>query len=286
MNNIAYYNGKESLLEDMMIPATDRGYYFGDGVYDATVVRHHKLFALDEHLDRFWRSMDAVIITPDFTKDELATLLNRLSSKVSNETYMVYWQVTRGSGERHHSFPKDAKPNLFVTITPMTVTREAQTRDFRIQTEEDIRSYMAHVKTLNLLPNVLSAQRAAEAGVDETVYYRICADGSTRVTEGSHTNVHMIKDGKLVTAPTDKLILPGIARVYLLQAARDLGMPVEERAFTKEELLTADEVFITSSLLFAGRVVSIDGQAAGQKAGELFIPLRERLIDEWFEETK
>lgn len=194
--------------------------------------------------------------------------------------------MTRGSGERHHSFPKDAKPNLFVTITPMTVTREAQTRDFRIQTEEDIRSYMAHVKTLNLLPNVLSAQRAAEAGVDETVYYRICADGSTRVTEGSHTNVHMIKDGKLVTAPTDKLILPGIARVHLLQAARDLGMPVEERAFTKEELLTADEVFITSSLLFAGRVVSIDGQVAGQRAGELFIPLRERLIDEWFEETK
>lgn len=232
METVAYYNGQISEIDDMMIPMTDRGFTFGDGVYDATMARNQKIFALGEHLERFWRSMAAVM------------------------------------------------------ITPMPLDRDKQERPYRLRTELDIRSGLTHVKTINLLPNVLAAQRAMQESVDETVFYRMTENGDTRVTEGSKTNVHMIKAGKLVTAPTDKLILPGIARQHLLQAARSLGMPVEERAFTVAELKTADEVFITSSTMMAGRVVAIDGESVGQRDEAHFLPLRTKLVDEWYAETE
>ncbi|MCT0001348.1 aminotransferase class IV [Weissella cibaria] len=286
METVAYYNGKISEIDDMMIPMTDRGFTFGDGVYDATMARNQKIFALDEHLDRFWRSMAAVLITPYFTREELTNILNDLLTNVTGEAYMIYWQVTRGTGRRSHSFPLDATPNLAVMITPMSLDRGKQERPYRLRTELDIRSGLTHVKTINLLPNVLAAQRAMQESVDETVFYRMTENGDTRVTEGSKTNVHMIKAGKLITAPTDKLILPGIARQHLLQVARSLGMPVEERAFTVAELKTADEVFITSSTMMAGRVVSIDGESVGQRDEAHFIPLRTKLVDEWYAETE
>lgn len=286
MQTLAYYNGKISEIDEMMIPLTDRGNYFGDGVYDATVVRNYRIFGVDEHIERFFNSMAAVEIQPPFTRDELKNLLQELVEKLAPTSHLVYWQITRGSALRAHQYPVASAPNLTVTVMPNPVTRELQMRNHAIRTEEDIRFYMANVKTLNLLPNVLAFERAVQAGVDETVFYRKLADGQTRVTEAAHSNIHIILDGALVTAPADNLILGGIARKHLLAAAHELNLPVVERAYTLAELQRADEIILSSSGLFAGRVTEIDGVPAGGRAPELFLPLQERVIDEWFALTE
>jgi D-alanine transaminase len=285
MQTLAYYNGQISEIDEMMIPLNDRGNYFGDGAYDATVARNHVIFGLDAHIERFFNSMAAVAIEPTFTRDELRELLQELTQKLSTDSHMVYWQITRGTALRAHQFPTASTPNLTVTIRPIAINRADQLRDYTIRTEADIRFYMAHVKTLNLLPNVLAFERAVQAGVDETVFYREVGD-TTRVTEAAHSNIHIIQDGKLVTAPADNLILGGIARQQLLAAAQRLGIPVEERAYTLNELREADEIILSNSALFAGRVIQVDGKPAGGRAGELFLPLQQHVIDEWFAATE
>lgn len=285
MQTLAYYNGQISEIDEMMIPLNDRGNYFGDGVYDATVARNHRIFGLQAHIERFFNSMAAVEIEPNFTREDLKVLLQDLTEKLSTDSHMVYWQITRGTAVRAHQFPQQGTPNLTVTIRPIDINRSEQLRDYTIRTEPDIRFYMAHVKTLNLLPNVLAFERAVQAGVDETVFYREVGD-STRVTEAAHSNIHIIQNEKLVTAPADNLILGGIARQQLLAAAQELGIPVEERAYTLAELREADEIILSNSALFAGRVTEVDGQPAGRRAADIFLPLQQRVVDEWFAATE
>ena len=285
METVAYYNGKVSEVAEMMVPLTDRGMLFGDGIYEATMAQRQKIFALPEHLARFTQNLAAVMITPTWTNEQLTTLLYELLARVDNGSYMVYWQVTRGTGPRQHQFPIDATPNLMVMITPMSMRLDRQTRDYQVRTELDVRSGLTAIKTLNLLPNVLAAQRAQAAGVDETIFYRLDNQQQAIVTEGSKTNVHLIKAGQLITSPLDQRILPGIAREHLLQAARALGMPIVERYFTIAELQQADEVFITSSTLMAGRVNELDGVPVGYQDEQRFMQLQAYLLAEWEAQT-
>jgi len=285
METVAYYNGKISEVADMMVPLTDRGMLFGDGIYEATMAQHQTIFALAEHLVRFKQNLAAVMITPTWTDETLTNLLYDLLSRVDNESYMVYWQATRGTGPRQHHFPTNAKPNLMVMITPMSMSRERQTRAYQVRSELDVRSGLADIKTINLLPNVLAAQRAQAEGVDETIFYRLDANHQEIVTEGSKTNVHFIKAGQLITAPLDQRILPGIAREHLLTVAQRLGISVVERYFTITELKQADEVFITSSTLMAGRVQQIDHEPVGYQDEQHFKQLQTQLLAEWEAET-
>lgn len=277
MKNLGYYNGKIGLIEEMSIPMSDRVCVFGDGIYDATYSRNHIIYNLKEHIDRFFSSAAKLRIEPPFTKEELGQLLSELVRKVDDGEQFVYFQLTRGSAPRDHAFP-DAKPNLWVMLTPRKI------KDNRVPvkliTVEDTRFLHCDIKTLNLLPSVMAAQLAKEAGCDEVVLHR-----GERVTEGSHSNISMIENGVFVTPPTDNLILPGIARANLIKASRALGIPVSETPFTLDRLMAADEVIVSSSGSFCLSATHIDGRPVGGKRGDLLEALRAYLENDFVQAT-
>lgn len=276
MENIAYYNGKISAIEEMSIPLNDRSHYFGDGVYDATIASQHRVYLAEDHINRFFNSMALVDIHPNFTKQWLGELLADLALKVDSPEQFVYFQVSRGTATRKHAYDLQIKPNLTVFITPSTNPKTILSRRLKVQTEPDIRFELCHIKTLNLLPNVMSTQRAEQKGLDETIYHR-----QGRVTECAHSNVHIIQDGRLKTAPTDHWILPGIARKHLLLAAEKMGVPCDETAFTLDELFNAEEVIITSSSHFCSQVDEIDGKKVGGRNTKLLQVLQNETYREF-----
>ncbi len=289
LKNLGYYAGKYDLIENMQVPMTDRVCWFGDGVYEATATRNGVIYCLDEHIERFYNSAKMVEIEIPMSRDELATLLSELVSKVdtsdTNGEAFLYWQITRGANvPRGHEFPVGAKANLWVTVTPKKLADIY--KEMRVLSHEDIRFFMCNIKTLCLLPNVLAAEKAKKAGAGECVQYRAEANGiKNRVTEGSHSNVHAIKDGKIYTAPLDNLILPGIARKNLIKVCEKLGVEVVEEPFSLEFLMGADEVIFTSSSNFCVRATHVDGISVGGRATELLDAIRGELYADYIEKT-
>lgn len=260
MENVGYYNGEYDLIEKMKIPMNDRVVYFGDGVYEATFVKNHKIFALPEHLDRLYRSLTILEIPFTMSREELTDELQKMVDLMeSNDTYMLYWQISRGTGHRNHVFPEDSKPNLLITVRQVPM-KDIYAKTYKLISLEDTRFMMCNVKSLNLIPSVIANQRAKEAGCDEAVFHR-----GDRVTECAHSNVSILKNGVFQTAPTDNLILPGITRKHLIEIAIENNIPVVEYPFTMEELFEADEVIVTSSSALCIRSVELDGKQIGGK---------------------
>lgn len=277
MKTLGYYNGTVDEIDQVMIPMNDRVHWFGDGVYDAGPCRNYHIFALDEHLDRLYNSAGLLRIRMPLGKAELADLLNTLVKKMDTGSIFVYVQVTRGTQfPRNHVFPgPDVPSNLWITLTPQNMP-DGKT-PIKLITEPDTRFYHCNIKTLNLIPSVMAAEKAKEAGCQEAVFYR----KPDRVTECAHSNIHILKDGILRTAPTDELILPGIARAHLIRSCKRLGIPVSETAFTLKELMDADEVIVTSSSNLCMHASGIDGKPVGGKAPELLSMIRTDLFDEF-----
>ena len=279
MKELAYYNGRIGELSEMMIPMSDRVCWFGDGVYEAHLCRNYHIFTLDEHVDRLFSSASLLEIEMPMDKQELKDLLNALVLKMDSGDLVVYYQVTRGSGKRNHAFP-EGKANLWVTLTPKEFVPSAE--PVSLITAEDTRFLHCNIKTLNLIPAVMANERAKRAGCYECVLYR----PGERVTECSHSNVHIIKDGVFYTAPTDNLILPGIARAHLIKACKGLGIAVSETPFTVSDLKNADEIITSSSTNPCVRACRVDGEAAGMKREDLFMALYQIIVDEYFKATK
>jgi D-alanine transaminase len=277
MKTLGYYNGEIASIDELRIPMNDRVCWFGDGVYDATLAGNYVIFALDEHIDRFFNSAALVEIPLAFTKAWLAGLLRELVLKLDSPTQFVYWQVTRGTADRAHAFP-DTPANLWVMLRPLVLPD--LTKKLKLITVEDTRFLLCNIKTLNLLPNVLASEQAKRADCYEAVFHR-----GERVTECAHSNVHILKDGVFRTAPADNLILPGVARAHLIAHCRKLGIAVSETPFTVAELMSADEVIVSSSSTFCASASHIDGQEVGGKAPELLAKLRESLVSEFRKAT-
>jgi D-alanine transaminase len=273
MKNLAYYNGKITSIEDMMIPANDRGFYFGDGIYEVAMVFNHKIFALNDHLDRMANSAALVRIELPASKEEIGHLLEELALKVESPCQFLYWQITRASSPRNHLFPEGAASNLYVYSKPWKGVEMSD--EYRLLSVEDTRFLHCNIKTLNLLPNVMAAQKAKEAGCSEAVFVR---DGY--VTEGSHSNISLIKDGVFVTHPLDNLILPGTERNHMIRYCGELGIPVEERAFTLKEMAEAEEIIVSSTSHPSMRAMELDGKAVGMKNAELVKKLRDKYMEE------
>ncbi len=256
MNAVGYYNGEFAPLEELKIPALDRGAYFGDGVYEAVRVDNHRFFALEEHLDRLECSLAFLRIPFSMPRAELAAILQAVADRVESDHQQLYFQITRATAMRTHAFPEGGAPNLLV------FSREVPLADVRIPKKvvvlPDIRWKYCNIKTLNLIPGVLAAQQAKERGCCEAVFHR---DGV--VTECSSSNLLMLKDGALVTAPADEHILPGITRGHFLMLARQMGIPVFERAFTLEQAYDADELMITSTSVHGLPVCEMEGKPVG-----------------------
>ena len=279
MINLGYYNGKFDELEKMYIPMNDRASYFGDGCYDTAYSRNHIIYNLDEHIDRFYLSASLLRIEIPHTKNELKNILNTMLSKVDSGECFIYWQVTRGTGIRSHAFPTgDSKANMWITITPEEVFGTDVTQ--KVITVEDTRYLHCNIKTLNLLPSVLAIQKAVEAGCDEAIFHR-----NGRITECAHSNVHIIKNETIITAPADNLILHGIARANLIKISKKLGYKVEEREYSLSELMDADEVILTNCGAFCTPVTEIDGIKVGGKARQIIKNLQNALYDDFYTNT-
>lgn len=278
MKELAYYDGKIGTPDELTIPFNDRVHFFGDGVYDATVGGNHKVYLLQDHLDRFYSSAKALDIKIPMEKEELGNLLTDLLSNVEGNTHFVYWQVTRGAASRNHVYGEDMKGKLWVMIRPNKLRDPDQA--IRLITREDTRFYHCNIKTLNLLPSVIAAQEAERAGVDETVFHR-----GEVVTECAHSNVSILKDGVFISHPNDNLILRGISKTHMIAVCYRLGIQVMERPFTLAELKDADEIIVTSSSNFCLHACELDGAPVGGKDPAALKMIQDAVIEEYLQYT-
>ena len=272
--NVGYYNGEMGPLEEMKVPMGDRALYFGDGIYEATCVANRVPFALDDHLDRMYNSLRLMEIPFTMGREEIKAELQKVIDAAEEAPCLfLYWQISRGVCMRNHPFPgAEVKPTLMIYVKP--VTMKDMNKRYKLISMEDIRYKLCNIKTLNLIPSVLANQRAVERGCDEAVLHR-----GSRVTECAHSNISMLKDGVLHTAPTDELILPGITRKHLLQLCAANGIPVVEAPYSMVELMNADEIIVSSSSALLMGVESIDGIPVGGKD-----PQRLRLLQDAYRE--
>lgn len=279
MKTLGYYNGKYGELDEMTVPMNDRVCWFGDGVYDAGPCRNYKIFAIEEHIDRFFNSARLLDIKMPLSKQELKELLEEMVHKMDCGNLFVYYQVTRGTGVRDHAYTPGAG-NLWIMLKEANISDG--TTPIKLITTKDTRFLHCNIKTLNLIPSCVASEKAKQAGCDEAVFYR---EGG-RVTECAHSNVHILKNKTLFTAPTDNLILPGIARAHLLNTCHKLGISVSETPFYLEDLFSADEVIVTSSSHLCLYANEIDKKAVGGKDKELLERIRFALLKEFTNATQ
>lgn len=259
MKHIGYYNGEIGPLEEMKIPMLDRAVYFGDGCYDAAMFSNNRIFALEDHLDRFYNSCRLLEIPFDMEREALTKELQKCIDANELSEGMIYWQCSRGTYYRSHNFPPETvKPNLMIFTVPDEIIPMDTT--YKLISMEDTRFLHCNIKTLNLIPSVIAYQRCIEAGCQETLFHR-----QGRVTECAHSNVLILKDGTLHTPPRDNLILPGITLKHLILLAKENNIPVIEAPFSMDELKNADEVIISNSGAFCIRADELDGEPIGGK---------------------
>jgi len=279
--NVGYYNGEMGPLEEMKVPMGDRALYFGDGIYEATCVANRVPFALDDHLDRMYNSLRLMEIPFTMGREEIKAELQKVIDAAEEAPCLfLYWQISRGVCMRNHPFPgAEVKPALMIYVKP--VTMKDMNKRYKLISMEDIRYKLCNIKTLNLIPSVLANQRAVERGCDEAVLHR-----GSRVTECAHSNISMLKDGVLHTAPTDELILPGITRKHLLQLCAANGIPVVEAPYSMVELMNADEIIVSSSSALLLGVESIDGIPVGGKDARRLRLLQDAYREKFARETQ
>ncbi len=268
--SICYLNGEYLPLEQARVPVLDRGFIFGDGVYEVIPVYGGRLFRLPQHLQRLHDSLAAIRIDNPLTDEQWQTLLETLVEKNragGDNDQSVYLQVTRGVARRDHGFPKDTRPTVFAMSSPLASADPQQMQaGVAAITLDDIRWRYCHIKTIALLPNVLLKQQALEKGAVEAILVR---DGE--VTEGSASNIFIVRDGVIRTPAKSERLLPGITRDLIVELARDNGLPCEEGVVREDELHAADEVWLSSSTREILPVTRLDERPVGDgRAGPLW----------------
>jgi D-alanine transaminase len=265
--NIAHFNGELLPLDRICISPLDRGFIFGDGVYEVIPVYEGTMLRGREHFERLQRSMDEIRLRNPHTVDEwLAMTGHLLAHHPGNQS--VYIQVTRGAPpKRDHVMPKDLMPTVFMMVQPLaSPSREAIENGVACITHEDFRWAKCHIKSTSLLGNILARQLSADAGATETILLR---DGM--VTEASASNVFVVKDGAVAAPPQDNLILLGITYDLVTKLAAEGAVRLEIRPVSEAELRSADEVWLTSSTKEVLAVTTLDGKPVGSgKPGPAF----------------
>lgn len=256
-----YLNGSYLPEDEACVPVLDRGFIFGDGVYEVIPAYGGHLFRLAQHLQRLDNSLAGIRLANPMNHDEWATVLREIVhlNCDDQQDLSVYLQVTRGVAKRDHAFPDQVQQTVFVMATPMGAVPEVQLENgIAAITHEDIRWRYCHIKSIALLPNTLMRQVARESGAAEAILYR---DG--QVTEGAASNVFIVENGKLLTPQKDECLLPGITRDLILEIALDAGLNCSETDIGVEQLINADEIWITSSTKEILPVTQLDGKPVG-----------------------
>lgn len=264
---VVLLNGELLPLSEARIPVLDRGFIFGDGIYEVIPLYNGKPFRGAQHLARLARSLAAIGIPNPHTETEWLAQIDRVVKANGMADQMVYMQVTRGVAKRAHAFPKEVTPTVLIMTNPMALPPAASVEQgVACVTMEDRRWLNCQIKSTSLLGNVLAAQVAAEAGVTEAIQFR---DGF--LTEASASNVWVVKQGRVAAPPKDNLILEGIRYGLMEELCAAMEISFEARRITRDEVFGADEVLISSASKELLPVVTIDGKAVGNgKPGPVF----------------
>lgn len=273
MPNLALIQGRVVPLKDARVPVEDRGFQFGDAVYEVIRTYGGRPFALKLHLARLGRSARAIDLPLPWDDERLARWTSRLIRRSGFREAKIYIQVTRGAAPRNHPYPALVRPALVMTARRLTPTNPAlRARGIRAVTIPDPRWGRCDVKTVNLLANVLAREEARRRGVDDAIFVR-----GGLVAEATAANVFAVAKGRLVTPPEGPSILSGVTRACLIELAREAGIPVSERRLTAGDLKRADEIFLTGTTVEVLPVVRLDGKRVGSgKPG----PIAARLFRE------
>jgi D-alanine transaminase len=257
--SMVFLNGKVLPIEEAKIPVLDRGFIFGDGVYEVVPVYSRVAFRLEEHLARLERSLGAISIRNPFSRAQWRDVIYRIVDAQPFEDQGVYFQVTRGVAKRDHAFPKNAEPTVFVMSNPLVPPPADQVeKGGRAITAQDYRWLRCDIKSVSLLGNCLLRQLSAEVGATETILFR-----EGKLTEASSSNVFIVKGGTIVSPPKGNLILPGITYDVVLELAQANGLALQLRDVTEDEVRGADEVWVTSSSKEVFPIVELDGRKVG-----------------------
>jgi D-alanine transaminase len=258
MARIAYVNGRYLPLQSEAVAPEDRGYQFGDGVYEVIKVLGGRLCDLERHLDRLQRSLAAIEIAPPMSRRALVSVMGETLRRNRLSEALLYLQITRGIAPRNHAFPKRARPSLVVTVRrPVFPGEREREEGVGVISLPDLRWGRCDIKSINLLPNLLARQSAAAAGCREA--WLIDRDG--KVTEGSASNAYIVDGaGRLITHPLGERILGGITRSVVLELAREEGIEVVEQPFSLDEAHLAREAALSSTSSWLLPVTSIDGR--------------------------
>lgn len=256
---LVYLNGQLTPLSEAKIPVLDRGFIFGDGVYDVVPMYARKLFRPQQHIARLFRSLAAIGMPNPHDSNAWLALINQVAAAHPADDQLIYIQVTRGVAKRAHAFPADTTPTVFIMTNPLTPPgAEAVENGVDCVSLEDQRWLRCDIKSISLLGNVLAAQHAAENGAMESIQFR---DGF--LTEGSSSNVWIVRNGTLIAPPKDTLILEGIRYGLLEELCAAQRIPFQMRRIARDEVFAADEVLLSSAGREVLAVATLDGARIG-----------------------
>ncbi|MGI9322872.1 MAG: D-amino acid aminotransferase [Pseudomonadales bacterium] len=259
---IAWLNGAWLPPEEASISVFDRGFMFGDGIYEVIAIYNGKPFALDAHLARLRRSLGEIRLDLPMDDASLQQLLTEAVSKGGESNALLYMQVTRGVAlPRAHAWPDDTNPTLLITVTPAPILTRQNVTPYRLVTKEDYRWGRGDIKVISLIANVLLKNEAIAEGYNDALLIK---DG--KVTEATAANLFIVSQGQVITPPKSGLLLHGITRDHVLALAKDAGMAVAEREIPEAEVFAADEVWVTSTSHEVWPVSHVNGQAIGKGA--------------------
>lgn len=260
MTRFCYVNGRYVPAAQAVVPMTDRGYHFADGVYEVIVFFNGILLDEALHLERLRHSLLVLRMEMPMTEAALKRVMRELLAKHPLRDGYLYLQITRGVAARDHAFPVGVRPSVTLFAgRAKNPSREQVERGVSVITAPDIRWGHCDAKTIALLPNVLARQQSIEARARET--WLVDKDGF--VTEGSHSNAFLVKGGAVITHPADTRILGGVRRIHILRLCRENGIPAEERPFHRDEIREAEGAFMSSATSNILPVVTVDGAAVG-----------------------
>jgi D-alanine transaminase len=253
---IVYLNNQFLPIEEAKISVLDRGFIYGDGVYELIPVYKRRPFRLPQHLARLQHSLDGIRLANPHSEAEWTEIVSEVIARQPFNDQGVYFQVTRGVAKRDHTFPAGVAPTVFMMSNPLvTPSVEQIEKGVAVVTADDNRWQRCDLKTISLVGNVLMRQLAADSGAVETVMFR---DGN--LTEASASNVLVVIRGVIVAPPKDHLILPGITYGAAYEFAREAGLPFEMRSVSRAEVLVADEMWLSSSTKEVIAVTTMDGR--------------------------
>lgn len=258
-SSTVYLNGVYLPLDEACVPVLDRGFIFGDGVYEVIPVYGGRAFRLEHHLQRLKNSMQAVRIANPHSDEEWSAIINHVVTRNNGGDQSIYLQITRGVARRDHRFPDLTTPTVFVMSNLFEpVPKEQLEQGVAAITLDDIRWQYCSIKSIALLPNILLRQQAVEQGAAEAILLR-----NGEVTEGAASNVFVVKDNIIITPPKTDCLLPGITRDLVVEQANKHGMPVKETNIKQADLETADEIWLTSSTKEILPVTRLNDRAVG-----------------------